>query len=145
MEKETILISACLLGVNCRYDGGHNYVAEVEELKKKYNLVPVCAEVYGGLTTPRTPAERRGEGVVFRDGTDATEAFRRGAREILRLAEFYGCKKAVLKENSPSCGSGRIYDGTFTGTLISGDGVLSELLKEHGIEVFGESRIAEIR
>lgn len=138
-QKENVLISACLLGINCRYDGGHNYEPLVEELKKKYNLIPVCAEIYGGLTTPRTPAERIGDKVVFKDGTDATAPFFRGAEEILKLAGFYGCKLAVLKERSPSCGSGMIYDGTFTGKLVPGDGVLCELLKKNEIEVLGES------
>lgn len=138
-QKENVLISACLLGINCRYDGGHNYVPAVEKLKEKYNLIPVCAEIYGGLTTPRTPAERVGGKVVFKDGKDATENFVRGAEEILKLAKFYECKLAILKERSPSCGSGMIYDGTFTGTLVPGDGVLCELLKKNGIEVLGES------
>lgn len=140
-KKENVLISACLLGMNCRYDGGHNYVAAVEEWKEKYNLIPVCAEIYGGLTTPRMPAERQGERVFFKDGQDATDAFCRGADEIGRLADFYNCRLAILKENSPSCGSTAIYDGTFTGKLVPGDGVLSELLKRKGLKVIGESQI----
>lgn len=145
MKKENVLISACLLGINCRYDGGNNYIAAVEELKETYNLIPVCAEIYGGLTTPRIPAERLGDGVVFKDGSDATKNFVRGAEEILKLAKFYDCKLAILKERSPSCGSGMIYDGTFTGTLTAGDGVLCELLKKNGIRVVGESKFIQTK
>lgn len=140
-EKEIILISACLLGVNCRYDGGNNYIPIVEKLKEKYTLIPVCAEIYGGLTTPRIPAERLGDRVVFKDGSDATKYFVRGAEEVLKLAKFYGCRMAVLKERSPSCGNGKIYDGTFTKTVVEGDGVLCELLKKQGIKVIGERQI----
>lgn len=138
--KEKLLISACLLGVNCKYDGGTNTLPQnvLEKLCCKYELVPVCPEAYGGLTTPRLPSERRDGGVFAKNGTDVTEQYNRGAAAALHLCELFGIKKALLKENSPSCGSGGIYDGSFTGTLISGDGVTAELLKKHGITVIGE-------
>ena len=106
---------------------------------EQHTLIPVCGEILGGLPTPRVSAERQGERVVTADGRDVTAAYRRGAEEVLRLAERYGCKAAILKERSPSCGSGRIYDGTFTGTLTDGWGVTAELLRDHGICVIGES------
>lgn len=134
-----ILISACLLGVCCRYDGKSKPHPSVERWREKHTLIPVCGEIFGGLPTPRVSAERQGERVVTRDGRDVTAAYRRGAEEVLRLARFYGCQAAVLKERSPACGSGRIYDGTFTGTLTDGWGVTAALLREHGIRVMGES------
>ena len=138
---EPILISACLLGASCRYDGGSKPVLSVEALMGKYQLVPVCPEQLGGLPTPREPSERQGARVVMKSGTDVTEQYRRGAEQALHLARVFGCTKAVLKERSPSCGTGEIYDGTFSGRLIPGDGVTAEVLKAHGIEVFGESEI----
>ena len=134
-----ILVSACLLGVRCRYDGKSKPHPAVERLMERHTLIPVCGEILGGLPTPRVSAERQGARVVTADGRDVTAAYRRGAEEVLRLAERDGCKAAILKERSPSCGSGRIYDGTFTGTLTDGWGVTAELLRDHGICVIGES------
>ena len=134
-----ILVSACLLGVRCRYDGKSKPHPAVERLMEQHTLIPVCGEIFGGLPTPRVSAERQGARVVTADGCDVTAAYRRGAEEVLRLAERYGCTAAILKERSPSCGSGRIYDGTFTGTLTDGWGVTAELLRDHGICVIGES------
>lgn len=142
--KETILISACLLGVRCRYDGGSKPQEPILRLMEKYTLIPVCPEQLGGLPTPRLPSERIGAQVVMKDGTDVTAAYRRGAEEALRLARLFGCRRAVLKERSPSCGSGAVYDGTFTGTVIPGDGVTAQLLKANGIQVVGESRAEEL-
>ena len=136
-----ILISACLLGACCRYDGASKGRPEALKLAERHTLVPVCPEQLGGLATPRTPAERQGELVCTREGKDVTEEYRRGAEETLRLCRLLGCEAAVLKENSPSCGCGQIYDGTFTGTLTAGDGVTAELLKARGIPVYGESQI----
>ena len=137
-------MSACLMGVNCRYDGGGKRAPELEELMKLAHIVPVCPEILGGLTTPRTPSERVGERVLMKDGTDVTAAFDRGAREALRLARLYGAKVAVLKERSPSCGSGTIYDGSFSGQFKPGYGVTGELFKNEGIEIYGESRLKEL-
>ena len=139
-----ILVSACLLGVRCRYDGKSKPHPAVERLMEQHTLIPVCGEIFGGLPTPRVSAERQGARVVTADGRDVTAAYRRGAEEVLRLAERYGCTAAILKERSPSCGSGRIYDGTFTGTLTEGDGVTAEVLKARGIRVYGESEIEKV-
>ena len=130
-----ILVSACLLGCACRYDGQSKPNPLAQELAKRGLAVPVCPEQLGGLPTPRKPSERRGDRVVMNDGRDVTAEYRRGAEETLRLGRLYGCTAAVLKEKSPSCGCGRIYDGTFTGTLTDGDGVTAALLKENGIKV----------
>ena len=138
---EPILISACLLGAACRYDGGSKPVLSVEALMGRYQLVPVCPEQLGGLPTPREPSERQGDLVVMKSGADVTEQYQRGAQQALHLARVFGCKKAVLKERSPSCGAGEIYDGTFSGKLTPGDGVTAALLKANGIEVYGESEI----
>ena len=138
---ENILISACLLGVQCRYDGESKPIMQTVALMARYHLVPVCPEQLGGLPTPREPSERQGEAVVMKNGADVTAQYRRGAEQALHLARLYGCKAAVLKERSPSCGSGNIYDGTFSGCLTPGDGVTAALLKENGITVYGESEI----
>ena len=137
MEK--LLISACLTGENCKYNGGNNALPSetLAALRSRFELVPVCPEQLGGLSTPRVPSERRGERVVNREGADVTEAFRSGAEQALRIAEQAGCRRALLKSNSPSCGSGSIYDGSFSGRLTAGDGVAAALLKHSGIEVFG--------
>lgn len=142
--KEKLLISACLLGENCKYNGGNNFVAAVELLKERYELIPVCPEQDGGLPTPRESSERLGDRVVSKSGNDVTVQFRRGAQHALDTALKNGCELALLKERSPSCGCGTIYDGTFTGTVIVGDGVTAELLKQHGITIYGESRIQEL-
>ena len=138
-----IMISACLLGVCCRYDGDSKAHPEMEKLARCHTLVPVCPEQLGGLPTPRPPAERRGDRVVTQH-SDVTEQYRRGAEETLKLCKLFGCEAAVLKEHSPSCGRGTVYDGTFTRTLTAGDGVTSELLAANGIPVYGESRIEEL-
>lgn len=141
--RDKALISACLLGAECKYSGGSNALPEdtLAALREKYELIPVCPECYGGLTTPRAPSERRGDKVVSKTGADVTAQFQRGAQTALHLAEIFGARLAILKENSPSCGSGTIYDGTFTGTLTQGDGVTAELLKKHGIKVIGENAL----
>lgn len=137
-----VLVSACLLGVGCRYDGQSKAYPLLDELCRRHEVVPVCPEIMGGLPTPRAPAERQGERVVTKNGVDVTAQYRRGAEEVLRLARKLGCTVAVLKERSPSCGSGRVYDGTFTGTLTEGFGVAAEVLRAAGIRVLGESELA---
>ena len=139
-----ILISGCLLGVCCRYDGASKPHPLAEELSKKHEWVPVCPEQLGGLATPRSPAERQGERIIAKTGVDVTDQYHRGAEEALKIYRLLGCEAAVLKERSPSCGSGEIYDGTFTGTLLSGNGVTAELFLKHGIPVYGESRLSEL-
>ena len=139
----TLLISRCLLGDACRYDGKSKPLpAEtLQALRDRYALIPVCPEVLGGLPTPRTPSERQGARVVMKTGKDVTAEYRRGAEAALRAARENRVFAAVLKERSPSCGRGEIYDGTFTGTLKEGNGVTTELLLENGIPVYGESEI----
>ena len=139
-----ILISACLLGCRCRYDGCAKANPAALELAGRYEVTPVCPEQLGGLATPRPPAERRGDRVITAEGAEGTDAYRRGAEETLRLAELLGCGTAVLKERSPSCGCGTIYDGTFTHTPVLGDGVTAELLTRSGIRVLGESDIRRV-
>ena len=134
-----ILVSACLLGCRCRYDGGSKPHPDVVSMAERHELVPVCPEQLGGLATPRPPAERVGERVLTAAGGDVTEQYRRGAEEALRLCRIMGCQAAVLKERSPSCGSGEIYDGTFSGALTEGDGVTAATLRAVGIPVYGES------
>lgn len=138
-----ILISACLLGACCRYDGASKAHPLAALLAERHTLVPVCPEQLGGLPTPRPPAERRGGRVVTQSG-DVTEQYLRGAEETLKLCKLLGCEAAVLKERSPSCGRGQVYDGTFSGTLTAGDGVTAELLAAHGIPVYGESQIEKL-
>lgn len=140
-----VLVSACLAGVRCRYDGDGCPDEAVMDLVRRGRALPVCPEQLGGLPTPREPAEiTGGDGhdviagrarVVARDGRDVTDAFLRGARETVRLAEMAGARRAVLKARSPSCGAGSIYDGTFTGGTRYGDGVAAALLKQAGIAV----------
>ncbi len=139
-----LLISACLLGCRCRYDGASKAQPLAAALAKQHELVPVCPEQLGGLATPRPPAERRGDRVVTEAGADVTAQYRRGAEEALVLYQMLGCDAAVLKERSPSCGHGQIYDGTFTGTLTRRDGVTWELLAQHRVPVYGESQILEL-
>lgn len=139
-----ILISACLLGCTCRYDGGSKPHPAAVALAARHELVPVCPEQLGGLPTPRPPAERVGERVLTQAGGDVTDNYRRGAEQALMLCKLNECQAAVLKEKSPSCGCGVVYDGTFTGTLTVGDGVTAEALKAAGIPVYGESRIEEL-
>ena len=141
MEK--VLISACLLGFECKYCGGSNKLTEQQlaALGERFRLIPVCPETAGGLPTPRDPSERLWERVVSNQGRDVTEQYRKGAETALWLARRYGCKAALLKEKSPSCGSGLIYDGCFTGKLIPGDGMAAEELKKEGRIVFGESDV----
>ncbi len=144
MRRMRILVSACLLGCRCRYDGASKKHPLVKRLAERHTLVPVCPEQLGGLPTPRPPAERQNGRVMTREGSDVTEQYRRGAEETLRLCGLLGCEAAVLKERSPSCGRGAVYDGSFSGRLTAGSGVAAELLSAHGIPVYGESRVEEL-
>lgn len=138
-----VLISACLLGVKCRYDGKEKGFAKLKKLPEGINFIPVCPEQLGGLPTPRPPAERRGEKVINSAGKDVTENFLRGAEEALGIAKLFRCEYAVLKEKSPSCGTGLIYDGSFGKNLIVGMGLTAELLSQNGIDVMGESQFED--
>ena len=135
-----ILISACLLGIRCRYDGAGKYDASIERLMEKHHLIPVCPEIYGGLPTPRAPSERAGDRVVSKEGRDVTAAFQKGAEETLALAKLFQCQYAILKERSPSCGYGEIYDGTFSGKLAKGSGVTANCLQKTGSRCWANRR-----
>ena len=139
--RPKLLVSACLLGTYCRYDGSARVNSVVLALAEQYEIVPVCPEQLGGLATPRDPAERLGRRIVTNKGLDVTAEYCRGAEETLRLAQMLGCSAAVLKEHSPSCGHDEIYDGTFSHRVVPGDGVAAELLRMNGIRVLGESEL----
>ncbi len=150
-----ILISACLLGDYVRYDGGHNSVSSalLSRWQNEDRLVKVCPEVAGGLTTPRPPAEIQPQSdgnkaqqlsVITIDGDDVTESFVAGAKLALEVAQKHHCQFAVMAADSPSCGNRKIYDGSFTGKLIEGQGVTVDLLRQHGIQVFNQNEIEQL-
>lgn len=137
-----ILISACLLGIPCRYDGRKNTLADLQHLLSLHQLVPVCPEQLGGLPTPRAPAELRADGrVCTKSGQDVSLAFQRGAEAALQIFKACRCDAALLKARSPSCGKGRIYDGSFSRTLKDGNGIFASLCLANGIPVFHEEEI----
>ena len=141
---ERILISACLVGDNVKYDGGNNKNPLIEKLLEKYELVPFCPEVEGGLPIPRHPSEQRGEQVINDIDEDVTDEFERGADLALNICLYLKITKAILKERSPSCGVHSIYDGTFSHKVIPGMGVTAALLKRKGIEVYSEDEIGSL-
>lgn len=141
MIKEKILVSACLAGINCKYNGKNNENKKIIELIKNKDVILVCPEQLGGLKTPRTPAERQGNKVINKDNIDVTKEYQKGAEEVLELANKLNIKKAILKSKSPSCGKGKIYDGTFSDNLIDGNGITTELLEKHGIKVISSDDI----
>lgn len=144
--REKVLISACLAGINCKFNGENNLLGRgvLDEISKRYHLLFVCPEVFGGLSTPREPAEMKDGLVITKTTKDVSENFTNGAKICLKIAKLNGCKKAILKARSPSCGSGQIYDGSFSKKLIFGDGVAAKLLKENGILVFSEDEIGRL-
>lgn len=137
------LVSSCLVGIDCRYDGGSNTNKAIVELVKQGKAFPMCPEQLAGLSTPRTCCEIVGyhsddRKVMSKDGRDVTKEFTEGAEKTLSIAKVMGIEAAILKSKSPSCGCGLIYDGTFSGTTIKGNGLAAELLIKNGIEVFTE-------
>jgi uncharacterized protein YbbK (DUF523 family) len=147
------VISACLVGCQCRYDGDDNLIERFSEMVERGEAIFVCPEQLGGLSTPRPPAQIVGgtgedvlDGkakVMTEDGVDVTVQFRKGAEQALKMAQLVGAKEAILKERSPSCGSTMIYDGTFSKGKRPGDGVTAALLKRHGIKVYSEETYPE--
>lgn len=142
MEK--VLISACLIGDNTKYDGTNNYTKEVEKLFSLCDLIIVCPEVFGGLKTPRTPSEIKNGRVYNKKRVDVTSNFEDGANLVSFIASQNNVKYAVFKENSPSCGVNKIYDGSFSGKKIPGEGVTTQILRKQGIIVFNENQIDEL-
>lgn len=134
-----IFVSACLSGINCKYNGGNNYNEKVFNLIKEGKAIPICPEQLGGLKTPRNSAEikviNKKKYVVDKDGNDYTSQFEKGAQEVINLAKKLNVTQMVLQPRSPSCGVGKVYSGNFDGKLIDGNGVLAELCVKNGIEV----------
>ena len=140
--SDSILVSACLLGQPCRYDASAQPCPAVLAMKCNYELIPVCPEQLGGLPTPRPPAEIQPDGrIVNREGDDVTEAYRCGADAAVAIAQAHGCKRAVLKSRSPSCGAFEIHDGSFSGTLKPGQGMAASALRGAGIVVTDEKHL----
>jgi uncharacterized protein YbbK (DUF523 family) len=135
------VVSACLAGVNCRYDGKNASCKYVVDLVREGKAIPVCPEQMGGLPTPRTNTEIVNGRVLTEEGVDLTDKFRKGAQEALNVALLADCKEAILKSNSPSCGYGKIYDGTFSGTKKEGKGIFAELLEKNGIRVHSDENV----
>lgn len=139
MKREPLLVSACLLGYACRYDGKSVPASLPEGLSLRYRLIPVCPELAGGLSLPRPPAEISADGEVkTKDGRSVTREYREGAARTLALARSLGCRKALLKEKSPSCGARFVHDGLFSGKTVPGRGVTASLLADNGIAVYSE-------
>lgn len=140
-----VLVSACLLGAEVRHHGGAAAVEHpiLRRWREEGRVVGVCPEVAGGLPTPRAPAEIRGFRVIAKNGDDVTDAFRAGADMAIAMARELGIRVAVLKSRSPSCGTGQVYDGSFSGRLVAGDGVTAAALRREGVEVFDETQLEE--
>jgi len=144
MHRINVLVSSCLFGESCRYDGKANYCDSIEDLKNICNLIPACAECLGGLPTPRTPCEIIDGKVISKTGEDLTKTFVAGANQVLEIAKKNNCTIAFLKQRSPSCGNGLIYDGSFSGALIPGYGITAALLKKNGLKVFNEFNVCDL-
>ena len=139
MEK--ILISACLIGDKTRYDGKSNYHPLIKKLLEKYELVPFCSEVEGGLSIPRKPSEIVKDKVMSVDGKDITKNYQKGAEKALNICKYLDIKVAILKDGSPACGVHQIHDGKFSGKKIKGMGITASLLSRNGIRVISEDEI----
>ena len=147
MEKEIkVLISACLLGDNVKYSGGNNFTPELVTLLEKYNvkIIKICPECFAGLPIPRVPSEIREDKVFSKDGRDITEEFLSGAEKTYQVAKNKEIDFAILKERSPSCGSSFIYDGSFLGKVIQGQGLTTRRLNRENIVIFSEENLKEI-
>lgn len=136
-----IAVSGCLLGFDCRYKGDNCANEKILSLAKDHTLIYICPEQMGGLATPRDPAEQVNGKVITNKGKDVTEQYAKGAEIALRLAKLNNVDFAILKSRSPSCGSGIVYDGSFTGTRVPGNGICAALFKENGIPVYTEEEL----
>ena len=140
-----VLVSACLLGIACRYDGESKPNEQILSYNRRFSFIPFCPETYGGLSTPRVPAEIQADGrVVNAEGIDVTAAYQAGAERAVTLCKDFHIHYAILKSRSPACGPENSYDGTFTHTLTEGDGLTAQMLKKKGVEVYGESQLEEL-
>ena len=140
-----VLVSACLLGYNVKYDGKNNFNEELNDFLKNYDVIPICPELLGGLNIPRIPSEIKNNKVINQEGKDVTNNFLNGAHKVLDIVKENNIKIAILKNKSPSCGSDLIYDGTFTHKLINGYGVCAKLLTENGVVVLNEESYKKYR
>ncbi len=141
MSREKILVSACLLGVNCKYNGKNNKNEKLINYLKDKEVIPICPEIYGGLQTPRNPAEIIENEVITIDNKNVTLEYIKGAKETLFIAQLFNVKKAILKAKSPSCGNNETYDGTFSKKIVNRPGITAKLLLENGIKVINEEEI----
>lgn len=144
VDMEKILISACLVGDKVRYDGKSQYHPLIKELLEKYELVPFCPEVEGGLKTPRVPSEIKKDKVINQEGRDVTRFFKEGAEKALNICKYLEIKIAILKDHSPSCGSTEIHSGNFDGRMVKGKGITTTLLEQNGIKVYNEKEIEKL-
>jgi len=140
-----IMVSACLLGDNVKYNGKNNYQEDLVKFLKNHEIIKICPEVLGGLSIPRSPSEIKDDRVINKNYEDVTKEFVLGSEKALDIAKLENIKVAILKANSPSCGSGYIYDGTFQNKLIEGDGKTAELLKRNGITILNEKNYKEYK
>ena len=133
-----IAVSSCLLGINCKYNGKSNYNEEIVKLKEKYEIIPICPEVLGGLPIPRVPSEIINNKVINQEGMDVTKNYIDGANKALQILKDNNIKIVILKAKSPSCGKDEIYDGTFSHTIVKGNGITSKLFLDNNITVYNE-------
>ena len=139
-----IAVSSCLLGIKCKYNGESNFNIKIDKLREKHTIVPICPEVLGGLSTPRVPSEIIGSKVINQNGVDVTLNYINGAKKALDILKENNIDVVILKSKSPSCGKDYIYDGSFTHTLVNGDGITTHLFKKNGIKIYSENDFEDI-
>lgn len=139
-----IAVSSCLLGIKCKYNGESNFNIKIDKLREKHTIVPICPEVLGGLSTPRVPSEIIGSKVINQNGVDVTLNYINGAKKALDILKENNIDVVILKSKSPSCGKDYIYDGSFTHTLVNGDGITTRLFKKNGIKIYSENDFEDI-
>ena len=137
-------ISSCLLGIQCKYNGGSNYNEDIIRLREKYEIIPICPEVLGGLSIPRVPSEIVNNKVINQEGIDVTNNYNQGALKALQILKENNVNVVILKSKSPSCGKGEVYDGTFSHTLIKGNGVTTQLFLDNNITIYNEHNYKDL-